>query len=88
VFQPLSKSLNLKRKIAWDEVDTRHFIQAWLRDKTKTNNLHCESLKRGIATVRAESPAVRMMVKLLEYDLQQELKEQDGPKLKDIRVRW
>ena len=88
MFQPLSKSLKLAEKLEWDEVDTRYFIQAWLRDEIKVNSLHCESFSHGMATVRAESPAVRMMVKLLEYDLRQELDKQGGPKLTGIKVSW
>lgn len=89
-MQPLSSLIKGKRGAItdWDDSDTRFFIQRWLRDKTKTGKLNCESFKGGQAVIKAESPAVRMMVKLWEYDLEQELTKAGGPKLKDITVRW
>lgn len=85
MLQPLSKLLS-SRKPEWDESDTRHFIQTWLRERTKTGQLYCERFGDGVAVIRAASPAVRMAAKLAEYDLQQALKHAQGQELKEVRV--
>lgn len=86
MLQSLSEFLRKRTGAAWEEADARHFVQTWLREKTKTQQLYCERFQDGVALVRAISPAVRMVVKLAEYDLQQALTEAGGPKLKEVRV--
>lgn len=87
MLQPISHLFN-EKKFVWDKTDTRHFVQAWLRERLKTEELYCEQVAGGQATIRAESPADRMMVLVLEYDLNQALKEAGGEPLKKLKVGW
>lgn len=89
MFQPLSKAIEAQpSKRVWDESDVRHFIQQWLRAETGIGQVYCESFRGGVATVRASSPAVRMTVRLLEYDLRQALKKVGEQKLRGVKVEW
>jgi hypothetical protein len=74
MFQPLSKAIQAKQgKEAWDESDVRHFVQSWLRKETGVEAIYCENFRGRVALVRAASPAVRQMAKLLEHDLREAL---------------
>lgn len=86
MLQPLSAIIDNKRAAAWEESDARHFIQQWLREQTKTQQLYCENFRGSVAQIRAASPAVRMTAKILEYDLRQALASAGGPELKEVKV--
>ena len=86
MLQPLSQIVQNARPRTWDESDTRHFIQAWLRGEMHTEKMYCVSFSAGVATVQASSPAMRQAVKLLEYDLREALQKNNGPELKEVKV--
>lgn len=86
MFQPLSQAIEARGEKTWDESDTRHFIQRWLREHVGVSHIYCEKFQGGVAHVRVLSPAVRQTVQLVAYDLQHTLKEVGGVQLKEVRV--
>ncbi len=66
------------------EAEAKSFIEGYLKQKTNTNRLYCESVKSASALVRAVSPATRQEVYLLEYSLKQALRQQLNYKLKKL----
>lgn len=86
MLQSFSQVIQHKRPAAWDESDARHFVQAWLREQTRTEEVYCVSFQGGVATIQAASPAVRQATQLLEYDLREVLGREGGPELKEVKV--
>jgi hypothetical protein len=86
MLQPIGKFFKNRAAVALDEVDRRHFIERYLRDKIGTSALFCDRASQGRIIVRAASPPVRQEVYLLEYDLAKELKREVSFDLKELTV--
>lgn len=69
-----------------EEVDTRAFVQMWLRSRLKTEGLHCVEARGHTVAVAAASPAIRQATALLEFDLAQALQAAVGFTLTDFRI--
>lgn len=71
---------------AWDEQDVRFFVQNFLRDRMRTEQLYCERVVDDTAFVRVASPAARQEVLLWQFDLVEALEKRAGIRLIKIVV--
>jgi hypothetical protein len=86
VFQPLASLFRDKKRASWQEGDIKYFIQDYLRRTTRSDQLYCQAVNNGRATVQVSSPMLQQEVRLLEYDLRQVLKSEANYRLKELQV--
>lgn len=86
MFHPLS-SLFGHDKLPWEEADLCYFIQRWLRNRIGSEEINCEHIRGGVASIRVATPALQQAAYLLEYDLGQALQQETQQELAGLRVR-
>lgn len=86
MWHPLANLLT-RAKLPWEEVDQRHFIQAWLRQQLGTEQVYCQRVRAGVATIRVANPTLGQTILLLEFDLNQALVQEKQPPLTKLRIQ-
>lgn len=72
----------------WSEADVRYWVNQFLAQEVKSNDVYCESASAGQLVVRVTSALLKQEVLLLEYDLRRALKEQGQWHLTELVVRY
>lgn len=85
-LQPISKLFKRAGAVSLDEVDVRHFVERYLRERLGADELFCEAVSGGRVVVRARAAALRQEIYLLEWDLQQALREEAQFALRELVV--
>lgn len=89
MWQGLDRLLHTKKPAGpWNEADVRHWVNQYLMQETKSNDLYCESASGGQLIVRVASALLKQEVLLLEYDLKRLLKDQGQWLLTELIVRY
>lgn len=86
MWQSLSSLFSDKEKLTWQEVDIKYFIQDYLRQMIKSDQVFCHSVQGGQAVVYSVSPVLQQEIRLLEYDLRRVVKTHTGYTLAKLRV--
>lgn len=73
-------------KPLWDSVDVQHWVQRYLQEETKSDQILCENVVRDCISIRVGTSSLHQEVILLEYDLKKKLKTMTGFELKKLKV--
>jgi len=69
MLRPVSDLFRRTEQVSLDELDIKHFIERYLRERLGSLAIYCERVREGQAVVRVPSPLLQQEVYLMEYDL-------------------
>jgi hypothetical protein len=86
MFKALGSLFAAEGEKTFTEEDMKYDIQAYVQGELKTDRVVCQALRRGQLEIRVGTPALKQLVQLLEYDIQQRLQECYQYELKRLRI--
>lgn len=72
MFHPL-RSLFQRGVFTWEEADIRQYVQRYLQEHLRSEEVYCERARHGGVAVRVASAAMRQAALLLEFELARDL---------------